>query len=102
MVMPLAFTSASSRYIVSSGPKLLLIVVSPSAAMACAPDRHIAAINASILRKTVIACCPRPGLRGSRLRSRRRRVRQQPPLHHQAQRGEHDDPDGDVCAYEQI
>jgi hypothetical protein len=28
-------------------------------------------------------------------------MRQQPPLHHQAQRGEHDDADGDVCAYEQ-
>src|SRR5262245_17388607 len=57
--MPLAFTSASSRFIVSLGPKLLLIVISPSAAMACAPNRHIDAINANFLRKTVIVCCPR-------------------------------------------
>src|SRR5215467_11686297 len=57
--MPLAFTSASSRVIVSLGPKWLWMVVRPSAAMACAPDRHIAAINASILRKVVIAYSPR-------------------------------------------
>src|SRR5262249_53573331 len=68
--MPLAFTSASSRFIVSLGPKLLLTVISPSAAMACAPDRHIAAINASILRKMVIAYFPRqasPQARSTRL-----------------------------------
>src|SRR5215467_13563287 len=90
-VMPLAFTSASSRLIVSLGPKLLLIVVSPSAAMAFAPDRNIAAINASILRKMVIAYFPRAGLCVAWLGSHRRRVRQQPSLHHQAQRGEHGD-----------
>jgi hypothetical protein len=34
---------------VSFGPKLLRIVVNPSAAIACTPDRHIITINAKIL-----------------------------------------------------
>jgi hypothetical protein len=34
---------------VSSGPKLLLMVMSPSAAIACVSDRHDAAINVRIL-----------------------------------------------------
>src|ERR1700730_15279215 len=46
--MPLAFTSASSRCIVSPGPKALFTVTNPSAAIACAPDSHVAAINAKI------------------------------------------------------
>src|ERR1700724_618190 len=44
--MPLARTSASNRFIVSSGPKPLLIDISPSAAIACTPHNHIAAIAA--------------------------------------------------------
>src|SRR5262249_48601313 len=54
IVRPFAFTSASSRFIVSFGPWLLRIVINPSAAIACAPHSHIAAANAKcrgILRR---------------------------------------------------
>src|SRR5262249_17406245 len=48
--MPFAFTSASSLFIVSFGPRLLGSVVNPSTAIACAPHRHITAVNAKTLR----------------------------------------------------
>src|SRR5215467_11264323 len=46
IVRPFAFTSASSRFIVSLGPWLLRNVINPSAAIACTPHSHIAAANA--------------------------------------------------------
>src|SRR5229473_8632064 len=47
--MPFALTSASNLLIVSSGPYLLCIVINPSAAIACAPDRNITAVKAKTL-----------------------------------------------------
>src|SRR6266404_3497460 len=44
-VMPFAFTSASSLFIVSFRPCLLCSVVNPSAAIACTPHKHITAIS---------------------------------------------------------
>src|SRR6516162_6071104 len=39
-VKPFAFTAASSLFIVSFGPWLLLIVVNPSTAIACTPQKQ--------------------------------------------------------------
>src|SRR6267378_4910793 len=69
-VMPRALTSASSRSIVSFGSKALGIVISPSAPMALAPHRQIAAIHvrspALIVRgKRAMAIQSLPGWRGS-------------------------------------
>src|SRR5258708_3368750 len=55
-VMPFAFTLVSSLLIVSFDPWLLRIVVNPSAAIACTPDRHITAVNAKIFSRR--KACP--------------------------------------------
>src|SRR6516162_5968414 len=47
-VKPFAFTAASSLFIVSFGPWLLRIVVNPSTAIPCTPQKHTSAVNATI------------------------------------------------------
>jgi hypothetical protein len=47
-VRPFAFTAASSLSIVSFGPWLLRIVINPSTAIACTPQKHMSAVNATI------------------------------------------------------
>src|SRR5262245_54077876 len=43
--MPLAFTSASSLFMVCLGPRLLLSVINPSAAIACTLRKKLNALN---------------------------------------------------------
>src|SRR5262249_49803904 len=77
-VRPLAFTSASSRFMVSSGPKALLMVISPSAAIARTPNKnHVAAINTKaaslvggLTTLTISFLSARPGWPELRLRNK--------------------------------